>query len=108
MTMGPAPMINTLWMSVLFGTFDSLYSLYILYLGCLLHILSKLLDGRGPSRNQRQSGFPLQFLAGLTHFANEAVEEPLDVVRPGTGFRVSLEAEGRSVRELDALQTAVE
>lgn len=43
----------------------------------------------------------------LDQFA-EVVEKRGDVMRTGTGFRVTLEAEGRRVGELKALQRTVE
>src|SRR5215207_6543429 len=47
-------------------------------------------------------------ISTFLHELDEAVEQVADVVRPGTGFRVALEAEGRLVRACQALQRAVE
>src|SRR6186713_837810 len=90
MTIGPAPMINTLWMSVRLGNHISM---------------------------QRASTLR-HFLAGLARRAlciepivdhcNEAAERAAHLVRAGARFGMALEAESRPVGALDALQRAVE
>ena len=44
----------------------------------------------------------------FVHVENEALEQRQQVMRPGTGFRVPLKAEDRTVDQLNALQREVE
>ena len=47
-------------------------------------------------------------LESIVDHDDEAVEQIADIVRTRAGFGMALEAEGRSVGSLDALQRAVE
>src|ERR1700752_4304627 len=87
MTIGPAPMIRMLSMSVRRGTLSA-----------------------GPGlAAQRSFGRQLQLrLQAPQHEVVEALEQRPQVVRSGTGFRMSLEAERRAVLEGNPLERAVE
>src|SRR5688572_29045955 len=62
----------------------------------------------GPAPMMRMLLRSVRFGMALLHRLHEAVEQVADVVRPGTRFRVSLEAEGRRVEHTDALVRSVE
>src|ERR1700733_13281260 len=83
MTMGPAPMIRTLLMSVRLGNFAVAPEDLSL---CLTQLV----------------------LQPPEHELIEALKEGFHIVRAGTGFRVAPEAEGRTILEGQALQGAVE
>src|SRR5499433_4071314 len=86
MMIGPAPMIRMLWMSVRFGTGSP-----------SARALAQVLLGELQLR-----------LQAAQHHMIEALEERLQVVRPGARLRVPLEAERRVVGEGEALQAPVE
>src|SRR5580698_2508615 len=87
MTIGPAPMIRMLWMSVRFPT-------------------------RLPDASMQPAlllfGGPQLGLQPPQHQLREALKERLHIVRPGTRLGMSLEAERRAIAERDALQRSVE
>src|SRR5262245_18444848 len=82
MTIGPAPMMSTLLMSVRLGT------------------------SAAPIR--RTSAAPIRRTLALLHHLREAVEQIADVVRPRARLGVPLEAESRPVGAREPLQAAVE
>src|SRR6185312_10260031 len=107
MTMGPAPMIRMLWMSVLLGIAQigksgsgprAVHSAFISPQAA--HSAARI---RRIRLSQSQLG-----LQASQHQMIEALEQRLQVVRAGTGFRVALEAECRLVFESEPLQGAVE
>src|SRR5216110_832546 len=87
MTIGPAPMIRMLWMSVRLGT------------------LAAATDELAAQGVLRQSQLRLQ---APQHQVIETLEQGLQVVRPGAGLRMALEAKRRLLPEGDALQRSVE
>src|SRR5271170_6613248 len=85
MTMGPAPMMRMLWMSVRLGM---------------------RLASAGALAQRLFREFQLR-LQPAQHEVIEALEERLQIVRPGARLGVSLEAKRRPVVKSEALQRAV-
>src|SRR4030095_16077251 len=90
MTIGPAPMIRTLWISVRLGNHISTRTA-----STFRHFLASL--ARRALR-----------IEAIVNHRDEAAERGAHFVRARARFGMSLEAESRPVGALDALQRAVE
>src|SRR6185437_9079264 len=122
MTIGPAPMIRMLWMSVLLGIAQTegkqarskgaVEGAFVSPARVRLRAPARaLIAGAGASaapsaaRTRRvRLRQPQLRLQASQHQVIEALEQRLEVVWPGTRFRMPLEAEHRLVLERESLQ----